>query len=74
MKTQYTVLFSKFFTNGNLKGLMFDARLSFPTLDAAAEYVNFCHKHISVPVKAVGGGDYTIHMSRIETINASQGV
>lgn len=71
MKTLYAVKFSKWFVNGSLTGLMVDSVLTFATLDAAVDYVSFCHKHSDVPVDSIGGGDYTIHMARIETFSVS---
>ncbi len=65
----YKVKFSRYFVNGNLKGIMVDSSLSFPTLELACDYVKFCHMHCKIPVKAFGGSDYTLHMSRIERSN-----
>jgi hypothetical protein len=69
-KSVFAVKFSKFFVNGSLEGLMIDSVLTFATLEQACEYVNFCHSHKETPVSSVGGGDYTIHMARIETVRA----
>lgn len=68
MQGKYIVKFSKYIVKGPLKGMMIDTQLSFATLEAATDYVGHCIKHCKKPVKAIGGGDYTCHMSRIETI------
>lgn len=71
MKTLYTVKFSKWFVNGNLSGIMFDSLLTFPSLELACDYVNFCHAHRDKPVKSLDSSDYTMHMARIETFDVS---
>ena len=68
MNTKYVVKFSKFIVKGTLKGMMIDTQLSFATLEAATDYVGHCIAHVEKPVKAIGNGDYTCHMARIESV------
>lgn len=72
MKTMYVVKFIKSFTKGPLKGLNVDVQVSFPTLDSATQYMNHCIRHITTPVKSIGGADYTCHLARIETIEVEK--
>ena len=61
----FIVKWSKYFVNGSLKGLWFDASLDFDSLDAATHYMAFLHGHVVIPVKAIGGTDYTCHMATL---------
>ena len=70
MKTTYAVKFIKFFVNGNLENLAHNSVLTFATLEAAAEYVSFCHAHRNKPVSSVGGPDYTIHGAFITAVDS----
>lgn len=50
--------------SGNLKGIFIDSELSFATLDAAREYVNFLNNHKTIPVDpCVGDSEYLCHMA-----------
>ncbi len=67
MRTKYIVKFSKYFTSGNLQGLMVDCQLSFPNLDLATQYVGWTIKHSNKPVKSIFDScDFTTHVGRIE--------
>lgn len=63
----FTVVYLKEFTDGSLKGLTFrEVNRSFSSLNKAAEFVAWCHKHKTNPVKAFGS-NYTIGYSYIKT-------
>ena len=62
----FKVKFMKYFTKGIGKGTTFDSVVSFATLDAATEYMGFLIAHSETPVNAIGGGDYTCHVIRME--------
>ena len=63
----YKVKFTKYFTKGLIvKGLSIECQLTFATLDAATDYVNWCHKHQEKPVKSLDRSEYTCHLARIE--------
>ncbi len=64
----FIVKWSKYFVSGSIKGLWFDTSLNFDSLDAATHYMAFLHGHALIPVKAIGGADYTCHMARLERV------
>ena len=63
----YIVRFTKLFVSGTLKGLTYDSSLDFQSLDDAARYLAFLHRHIKKPVDVVAGSQYTCHCARIES-------
>jgi len=62
----YKVKFMKYIVKGPLKGIAIDTVLTFATLSAAMDYMGFLMKHTKKPVSAIGNGDYTCHVIRME--------
>lgn len=56
---------TKYFVNGNMKGLTYDFELSMANLESANDYMNFCHEHAEKPVEAFGSSNYIIFGARI---------
>lgn len=67
-KSSIVVKFTKEFVSGSLKGMFYDTTVKAHSLEDANEWINYCHAHKTLPVKAIGGGDYIIHLARIETV------
>ena len=62
----FKVKFMKYFTHGIGKGTTYDTVLTFATLEAATEYMDFLLSHTEKHVMAIGSGHYTCHVIRLE--------
>lgn len=60
------VKFAKYFVSGMLKGITIDVSLPMANLEAANDYMRFCHVHAEKPVSPIGGNSsFVILTARI---------
>lgn len=68
MTQAYKVTFTKRFVGGSIAGIEYRDALHFATPRAAEDFAQHCQRHDSLPVKAIGGADYTCHDVTLERI------
>lgn len=59
----YTIKYTKLFVTGILEGMTYDDRLSYPTLELAAQAVG--RMRSDRVIKAIGGDDYVCLCAQI---------
>lgn len=64
----FQVTYTKRFVKGSIAGIELSEKLHFATAFGAWDFMNHCSAHVSKPVSAIGGADYTCHDAKVEMI------